>query len=153
MFDPSEQEAYETMLREALALPVGDARRRELARLCRCGVYRPAPADWPEFDDAAWRDGVFYLRGKARGLAVGDKICADRENFARLYEITTLEEKQVEADDYEETGKMEWKTKIHVKAVGIDGDYNVLPGMDNEDVKDRIIWARSAAEDSIVRTY
>jgi hypothetical protein len=151
--DTADREAYDTMLREALALPVGDTRRQELARLCRCGVYRPTPTDWPEFAATAWFDGIFYLRGKARGLAVGDRICADRENFARLYEITTLGEKQVEAEDYEETGKMEWTTKIHVKAVCIGDSYDVLPGSENEDIQDRIIWAWSLAEDTIRRIH
>jgi hypothetical protein len=143
---PEQRAPYDAMVREALALPPSDERRRELARLCRVGAYRPKRQDWPEFGDADWRDGVFYLRGKAQGLAVGQRVCADRENIARVYEIVQLEEKNVEADDFEDTGRMIWKTEIQVSAIDGDGDYNVLPGEDTEDVERRIIWARSNAE-------
>lgn len=141
---------YDAMVREALALPMGDPHRNlELARLCRCGAYQPRRVDWPGFAEEAWRDGVFLLRGKARGLAVGQRVCADRENIARVYEIVQCEENEVEADDYEETGKTVWKTKLHVRALAINGDYSVIPGEDTEDVADRVIWARCNAEVAI----
>lgn len=148
----AEQRApYGEMVRDALAMPDSDKRRRELGRLCRTGAYRPQPSDWPEFSDADWRDGVFCLRGRARDFVVGQHICAGRENFARVFEILSIAERHVEPEDWEDTGKMVWRTNIHVKAVAIDGDYAVLPGDEPEDIADRIIWSRSLAEDTIRR--
>lgn len=145
--DASDEERapYDAMVREALDLPPGDERRRELARLCRVGAYRPTPADWPEFSPAQWRDAIMYLRGRTE-LSVGDHVCIDRENFASVWTVRSVEERQVEDDDYEETGRMVRRTKIHCEAYAIDGDYAVLPGADTIDLADRIVWARSVAE-------
>lgn len=147
---PEERAPYDEMVRVALAMPPSDERRRpELARLCRVGAYRPRPTDWPEFSPAEWRDGKMVLRGRGHGLKAGEQVCVDRENFANVWTVLTVEEYQVEADDWEDTGRMVWRTMLDVEAFAINGDYAVLPGHDTVDLLRCIEWFRTSAEIAI----
>ncbi|MDP9175641.1 MAG: hypothetical protein M3O30_17495 [Planctomycetota bacterium] len=113
----------------------------QFRRLIRCGKIIARPEDFPEIPAEDWHRGTITMRRWGHGLKVGDDVCVDRENFARVYRIDSVAEITIEDDD----DRPRKATRIEVSEIQINGDYAVLPGSDTRDIASDIIRMKSHA--------